>query len=437
MKCLEKDRNRRYETANGLLMDIERHVANEPVMARPPSTWYRVQKFAKRNKLAFASAAIVLVALLIGITASLWGLLEANKQRGIAQAESAEAREARAEAEEARIKADAQATRQARQVYLRRLGAADQAILARLYPRARSELNKCSEDQRGWEWDLLNERASDTITRGLSGSEKPFFTSGGSRIVALGRGRTPEARSVIVWEVSTGRSVEVFPCEKELMSLALSPKDNWLAVGDIDGNLMLWNFKTHEKVWTISEAPRDGFNGMSGSHDGPRVGLAFSPDEKRIASANFTNTLKVFDTETGQETFSVKLEYLIRKVMFGPDGRWIAVGNGGSFNLKRDGISVPEERRAIAASWFQDEELSATSPSVLVDTQTGQIIKFPPGSKVPTFGPGGSQIATGDPWNRTITLWDWDGSELKRKKSWPSAVSSRFFDLCFMPDFLS
>ena len=434
MKCLEKDRNRRYETANGLAMDIERHLSNEPVMARPPSSWYRVQKFAKRNKLAFASAAIVSVALLIGITASLWGLLEANKQRLIAQSESNEAREARAEAEEARIKADAEATRQARQVYLRRLGAADQAILARLYPRAQSELNECSEDQRGWEWDLLNHRVSDTITSELAGSERPFFTSDGSRIVTLGRGRTPEARSVIVWEVSTGRSVEVFPCEKELMSLALSPNDNWLAVGDIDGNLLLWNFKTHEKVWTKSEAPREGFNGMSGSHDGTRVGLAFSPDEKRIASANFTNTLKVFDTETGEVTFSVKLKSLIRKVMFSPDGRWIAVGNGGSFNPENDGIFVPEEHRAVALSWFQDEELSDTSPSVLVDTRTGRIIEFSPGSKVPTFSPDGSQIATGDPWNGTITLWDWDGSKLKRKKSWRSAVSTRFFDLCYMPD---
>src|SRR5208337_1236431 len=44
MKCLEKDRARRYETANGLAADLKRHLNNEPVVARPPSTVYRLQK---------------------------------------------------------------------------------------------------------------------------------------------------------------------------------------------------------------------------------------------------------------------------------------------------------------------------------------------------------------------------------------------------------
>src|SRR6476646_6860817 len=50
MKCLEKDRNRRYETAVGLARDIERYLAEEPVEARPPSTMYRLRKFLIRNK---------------------------------------------------------------------------------------------------------------------------------------------------------------------------------------------------------------------------------------------------------------------------------------------------------------------------------------------------------------------------------------------------
>src|SRR5881409_100130 len=56
MKCPEKDRNRRYETANGLAADIQRHLSSEPVIARPPSTAYRLQKFIRRNKLQFAAA---------------------------------------------------------------------------------------------------------------------------------------------------------------------------------------------------------------------------------------------------------------------------------------------------------------------------------------------------------------------------------------------
>jgi hypothetical protein len=70
MKCLEKDRNRRYETANGLASDLERHINNEPVLARPPSNVYRFQKMVRRNKLVFAAGTAVGAAVLIGLAVS-------------------------------------------------------------------------------------------------------------------------------------------------------------------------------------------------------------------------------------------------------------------------------------------------------------------------------------------------------------------------------
>jgi serine/threonine protein kinase/tetratricopeptide (TPR) repeat protein len=72
MKCLEKDRTRRYETANGLASDIERHIGNDPVLARPPSNMYRFQKLVHRNKLAFAAVAGIIFALLLGMVVSVW-----------------------------------------------------------------------------------------------------------------------------------------------------------------------------------------------------------------------------------------------------------------------------------------------------------------------------------------------------------------------------
>jgi tetratricopeptide (TPR) repeat protein len=81
MKCLEKDRARRYETANGLAMDIQRHLNNEPVLARPPSTAYRLQKLVRRHKLAVAAAAAVLVALMVaaGAGAVAWRTMLAQR----------------------------------------------------------------------------------------------------------------------------------------------------------------------------------------------------------------------------------------------------------------------------------------------------------------------------------------------------------------------
>jgi tetratricopeptide (TPR) repeat protein len=93
MKCLEKDRGRRYETANGLARDIQRFLANEPVVARPPSRLYRFQKLARRNTLAFAAAGAVAVALITGLAVSAWEYLKERqaRQRAVAAEQQAEA----------------------------------------------------------------------------------------------------------------------------------------------------------------------------------------------------------------------------------------------------------------------------------------------------------------------------------------------------------
>jgi len=88
MKCLEKDRARRYETANGLASDIQRHLNDEPVVARPPSTLYRIEKLVRRNRLAFTAAVLVALALVLGIVASTWQAIRATRFRQQAQGEA-------------------------------------------------------------------------------------------------------------------------------------------------------------------------------------------------------------------------------------------------------------------------------------------------------------------------------------------------------------
>src|SRR5262249_33999032 len=81
MKALEKDRDRRYQTANGFARDVERCLADEPVVARPPSKLYRFLKLARRNKLAFAAAGAVAAALVIGLAAATWEYVKERKAR--------------------------------------------------------------------------------------------------------------------------------------------------------------------------------------------------------------------------------------------------------------------------------------------------------------------------------------------------------------------
>jgi eukaryotic-like serine/threonine-protein kinase len=92
MKCLEKHRERRYETANGLARDIQHYLADEPVEARPQSAGYRLGKFLKRHRAPAIAASLVLLALVVGIAGTTYGLIRAEAQRRKAVvAEKAEA----------------------------------------------------------------------------------------------------------------------------------------------------------------------------------------------------------------------------------------------------------------------------------------------------------------------------------------------------------
>jgi eukaryotic-like serine/threonine-protein kinase len=93
MKALEKERARRYETANGLAMDIRRHLSSEPVLARPPSRLYRLQKLVRRNKVVFVAAAAVSSALLAGLGTSTWLFLK--EKEALQRAVEAERQQAR------------------------------------------------------------------------------------------------------------------------------------------------------------------------------------------------------------------------------------------------------------------------------------------------------------------------------------------------------
>ncbi len=92
MKALEKDRRRRYETANGLAMDIRRYLNSEPVLARPPTRLYRFQKLVRRNKVVFAAGSAVAVALFIGMNVSttFYFLEKAARQRAVVAEHQAE-----------------------------------------------------------------------------------------------------------------------------------------------------------------------------------------------------------------------------------------------------------------------------------------------------------------------------------------------------------
>ncbi|HEY1599159.1 MAG TPA: protein kinase [Pirellulales bacterium] len=102
MKALEKNRRRRYATASGLARDIERYLRDEPIEARPPSAIYRFQKFARRNRAAITTVALVCAALICGTIVSTWQAVRATHAERLAEARLTAETAARGDAENAR-----------------------------------------------------------------------------------------------------------------------------------------------------------------------------------------------------------------------------------------------------------------------------------------------------------------------------------------------
>ncbi|MCA9283860.1 MAG: serine/threonine protein kinase [Phycisphaerales bacterium] len=91
MKALERDRSRRYESPGQLAADIRRHLESEPVLAGPPSKRYRISKFARRHRVGVAAAAFVLIAILVGMAGTTYGLLRARRAETEVRKEAAKA----------------------------------------------------------------------------------------------------------------------------------------------------------------------------------------------------------------------------------------------------------------------------------------------------------------------------------------------------------
>ncbi|MFN0128062.1 MAG: serine/threonine-protein kinase, partial [Verrucomicrobiales bacterium] len=127
MKCLEKDRERRYASANGLGMDIERSLANEAIVARPPSTAYKIQKTWRRNKLAFLAAALIMLALMAGIVGVIFVQFRANEDYR-------------------------------QRLYVSEVNRAGIAWQSGQSSGLREALERCPAGLRGWEWNYLQQQ---------------------------------------------------------------------------------------------------------------------------------------------------------------------------------------------------------------------------------------------------------------------------------------
>ena len=137
MKALEKDRNRRYETAAAFAADVQRYLNDEAVEACPPSARYRFRKFARRHKAAFLTGSAVAVAMLVAVGSLISGVV-------VLATSNANVRHA-----------DRPLNVRRKRSYTQRIALAGRELAAGNVGRAEELLDECPLDRRGWEWHFL------------------------------------------------------------------------------------------------------------------------------------------------------------------------------------------------------------------------------------------------------------------------------------------
>lgn len=297
MKCLEKDRKRRYETANGLALDLKRYLHHEPVSARPPSTIYRISKAWQRHRWAFVSAAAVSLALILGAAASSWQALRATR--------------AQFQAEKSLYASDMLLAGQA--LSQGNLGRTRE-LLARHAARP-PDRSSSARDLRGWEWRHLWERA-----RG----DKAVVLRGHSNAVPaallLDDGRTvfsaSQDRTLKFWDLETQSLLASLSYPDDPRRPALSPNGRMIAV---DGQFGYW--------CVLDAQTRQRLHGAT--HDQPVLGMSFSRDSQWLAVGG-VDAILILRTGTWQTVRKITRgesrasNRLLIATAFSPDGSRLA-----------------------------------------------------------------------------------------------------------------
>jgi eukaryotic-like serine/threonine-protein kinase len=401
MKALEKDRSRRYETANGLAVDIQRYLTDEPVLAGPPSNTYRMRKFARKNRKLLVAAAVVGVLLVTTTLASIWAAVQSarlaeteHELRGTAEQRADAERKAKEEIEWS--------------FYLHRIARAQQELLAENTGRAEELLDECPALLRGWEWHYLK-RSRPGNPLSLKGNLSAALSPDG-RYLAL------ENENVDIVDAATGRRVRTLRGVTsfiESWGMAFYPKagETILAAGDFrDKVVRLWNVDTGQEIRTLR-----------GHGDRLRT-VAFSPDGQRLVAGSVNRGAKVWDWRTGQLMFEVSKPPKISRIAYSADGRRVAVGGWGDEKdvIVYDAASWREIRSfgkhkggIEAVAYSPNGEHVATSGSdglVNIWKESSGALELTLSGHTGTvhdvaYAPDGRRLASVG-WDKTLKLWD-------------------------------
>ncbi|MCF7763258.1 MAG: protein kinase [Verrucomicrobia bacterium] len=357
MKALEKDRTHRYETVNGLVADIRRHLDNEPVSAAAPTFSYQLHKFYRRNRRYMRVAAAIAGLLVLATAFATFQAIRATKaeqealsaksneseQRAIAVNKAQEAEEARqdaereqeaavksaeaantanAEAQAARRQADDQAEALKQNLYFQNIALAYEEMSANQPAHALKLLDDCPEDLRGWEWDHVRHRS---IAAGQPATTFPdpiywmTVSTNGQDVAFISNQLLQVAK---LTTAGTLKEIQVLgavppPLFEGQPWCAFSADARFLAAVSTNGMATLWNME--------DRTLKDTFGGNTNGIDA----IAFHPTGEEIAVAKKDDeTISIFKVSSLDPRLQIPLKRLCSALVYSPDGQWLAAGTG-------------------------------------------------------------------------------------------------------------
>ncbi|MBL9134773.1 MAG: serine/threonine protein kinase [Verrucomicrobiales bacterium] len=403
LKCLEKKRSRRYETANGLAMDLQRFLGNEPVLARPPSTAYQILKAWQRHKVLFAAGITVALTLLTAVGVSTWQAAKARQSQQATQA----------------------------LLYVANMGLIGQAWEGNDLGRIRQLLDETATfPGRGFEWHYWHRQAhrDERTFRGHAARVwSANFSSDGQHVVTASDDGTAK-----VWEVATGHAVRTLPGHEDwVRSAAFSPDGRRIVTGSKDCIARIWDATSGVEIRRLL------------GHRAAIRTVSFSPDGHRIVTACQDGTAQCWDADTGRPltTFRGHSNWVF-SAAFAPDGQHLVTsGDDGTARIWKV-ESGQELRRLVGhvgnvrtAAFSPDGRQVVTAgqdgTARIWDSETGRIELTLTGHQRNVFSaaysPDGTQVVTtsGD---QTIRVWDaLTGREISQLKGHGSEIYTAVF----------